>query len=223
LVGEFLIEDHEWAALDYAGARVVGPHDYMVVRPWHEGEGPSTVHIDVGADSPDAAARRATELYREMRRVAQLPPDAARVITVARVAGVTPVADKFTIEAEDMLEQRRYGLAVVAAQVHCEMHTREAITAAAARRGGTLSALSPEMVRSWALMDSLGPRIFEALIGVRVSSAECWSDYKAHVARRNAVVHRGTAISEREAQESIDATIRMVRFVEEALRKSASA
>jgi len=62
-----------------------------------------------------------------------------------------------------------------------------------------LGAISSEIVRSWALRDTVGPRLFENLLGVRPSSAECWTDYKAHVARRNAVVHRGGNVSETEA------------------------
>jgi hypothetical protein len=51
-------------------------------------------------------------------------------------------------------------------------------------------------------MDSPGPRIFEALTGVRPASAACWQGYRSHLARRNVFIHRGIEITGEEARES---------------------
>jgi len=215
---EFLISHHERVALDYAGTRVVGPHDYMVVQPWQgDDEGASTLHLDVRAPTPEIAADRALELYQAIREVAELPSDDdPQVVTIARVAGVRRPADLFISTAEIMLEQQQFALAVVAAQIHVEMSIRTAIEHAAQRQGGAIATLAISLPTSWALMDRNGPRIFEALLGVPPSDAPVWQIYKAHVARRNAVVHNGASITRELAEVSIDAAVGMVQFVQEA-------
>src|SRR4051812_30660969 len=112
---EIVIGDNERAAMEYAAVRVVGPHDYMVVRPWAEGEGPSTVHIDVRAATPPDAAVEAKRVYAEMRELGQLPPDdEPNVVTVGKVVGVVPEPDRFIMEAQDLAEEKRFGMAVIA-------------------------------------------------------------------------------------------------------------
>jgi hypothetical protein len=87
-----------------------------------------------------------------------------------------------------------------------------------AEREAGFTRLAPELPRSWSLMDPLGLRIFEALLGVKPTSAPGWKKYQAHVVRRNRIVHRGSSISETEALESIDAVVEMVRFVQETVQ-----
>jgi hypothetical protein len=156
-----------------------------------------------------------------MRREGQLPPDEhPRVATVARVAGVVRAADSFILDAEDMLDQRRFALVVLAAQIHVEMTVRDIVTTFCSRQSGPLARLVPEIPRSWSLMDKAGRDLFEALTGVRPTTAPCWEDYRAHVARRNSIAHRGTEATEAGAQESIDTAVAMVRFVEGLARTS---
>lgn len=159
---EFVIEDHERVPLNCAGARVVGPHDYYVVQPWEEGSGPSSFNLDVEADSAEHAREQAISLYAQVRKEAELPQAPPRIATIAPVVGVPYPADRLIFEAEDMFEERRFGLAIVAAQVHCEMWIRARIEEVANASGHALVRLAPQMPRSWSLMDSSGPRIFEA-------------------------------------------------------------
>jgi hypothetical protein len=42
-----VIPDYEWATIDNAGTRIVGPDHYMVVLPWEDG--PTTVLVDARA------------------------------------------------------------------------------------------------------------------------------------------------------------------------------
>jgi hypothetical protein len=210
---EFVIEDHERVPLDYAGVRVVGPHNYHVVQPWEEGSGPSSFHLTVKADSSEQAREQAIPLYTQIRGEAGLPPVPPRIATIGYVAGVPFPADRLVFEASDMYAQRRFGLAVVAAQVHCEMWIRARVEEIAKASEHALVQLAPQMPRSWSLMDSSGLRIFEALTGTNPTSAPCWHSYKSHVARRNAFVHRGIEITKEEARESIDAAVAMVDFV----------
>jgi hypothetical protein len=71
---EFVTEDHERIPLDYAGVRVVGPHHYYVVQPWEEGAGPSSINLDINADSPGKAKEQAIALYADIRKEAGLSP-----------------------------------------------------------------------------------------------------------------------------------------------------
>ncbi len=135
---EFVIEDHERIPLDYAGVRVVGPHSYYVVRPWEEGTGPSSINLEVNTDSVEEAKEQAIALYAQIRKEAGLSPDPPRIATIAQVVGVPFPADRLVFEAEDMYEQRRFGLAVVAAQVHCEMWIRAKIEEIANASGNAL-------------------------------------------------------------------------------------
>jgi hypothetical protein len=59
--------------------------------------------------------------------------------------------------------------------------------------------------------------LFEALSGIKPSSAPCWEAYRAHVARRNSVVHRGAPVGLQTASESIEAVVQMVRFLEQSI------
>ena len=160
----------------------------------------------------DQAREQAIPLYAEIRKEAGLLPVPPRIATIAHVVGVPFPADRLVFEAEDMYEQRRFGLAVVAAQVHCEMWIRARVEEIANASGHALVQLAPQMPRSWSLMDSFGPRIFEALTGTNPTSAPCCHSYRSHVVRRNAFVHRGIEITKEEARESIDAVVAMVKF-----------
>lgn len=211
---EFVIEDHERLPFDYAAVRIVGPHDYMVVQPWEEGSGPSSIHLDVDAETPEEAKGLATRLYEQIRREAGLAEDTPRIATLSRVAGKPFPADRLIFEAEDMFAERRFGLAVVAAQIHCEMWIRAKVAEAARASSEPLVKMAPGMTRNWSLMDRSARQIFEALTRLDPTSTACWPRYKTHVARRNAFVHRGVDISEKEARESIDTVVEMVRFVE---------
>lgn len=213
---EIEIGHDERVSMDYAGTRVTGPDSYMVVRPWEDG--PSTVHIDVAAPTAEDAFGQAVTLYQRMRETAELPPDERpRVLTVSRVVGLPHAWDRYIFAAGEMLEQQQYGLAVVAAQVHCEMYIRHAMETVAAQAATPIAVLAPSLVRSWSLTDRAGPEIFEALLGVKPASAECWGEYRTHVYRRNAVVHQGAQVTADLARSSMDAAIAMVKFAEEAL------
>jgi len=206
----------ERVAIEYGAIRVVGPHDHMVLLPWEDG--PSTVHLDVPAPDAEAAIERAKPTYAAIRERAELAPDERpQFLTVGRVAGVVTPWDRYILEAEDLREQRLFALAVVAAQMHCEHFIRYALETVAARDGTPLAKLAPGLVRSWSLTDRNGPDIFEALLGVRPTKAQCWEDYRAHVHRRNEIVHQGGEVTADLASNSVDAAVDMVRFVESAL------
>jgi hypothetical protein len=204
---EFVISRNEEPAIEYAGPRALGPYGYSVID-WDDR---FVVTIDVRADSAERAESKATALYHRLRKVAKLEadPDPQRGMTMI-IAGELHPADLFILEAEELADQQRFELAVIAAQTHCEMWISREVRAVASTRG--LGALIDGQA-NWSLMGGHAPRVFEALLGVRPNSAECWIDYKEHVQRRNRCVHQGTKVTAEGAQQSIDAAVAMVRFV----------
>lgn len=217
---EIALRSDERVAIDYAGPRVVGPERYVIIRPWEDEEQATTVSIDVTAPSAGAAEERALRLYQEMRALAELAPDRApKVMTVARIAGRPRPWDRYIFAAVEMMRQGQYALAVIAAQIHCEMFVRHALTSIAQHDGSRVALATSDLLRSCSLMDRDGPQIFEALLGVGPKSAPCWTQYSDHVSRRNRVVHHGAPVTGQEAQDSLDVAVEMVRFVDECLQE----
>jgi hypothetical protein len=213
---EFVVPDHELAALDWAAQRVVGPRNYVTGRPWSGGEEPSTISITVRSPNGKEAMAAAIDSYRGLRETARLSEASELQISmVARVGGVPQDADEHIFEAVKMKDQQRFELAVVEAQTHFEMHVRENMKLAAEHHGRPLLKLTLQH-RSWSLMDESGRQLFEALVEVPPSDFERWEEYRAHVQRRNNAVHRGTRITAHDAESSIDIVVHMVRFVERA-------
>ncbi len=179
---------------------------------------PSTLHIDVSADTADDAQSQAIELYQAMRRLVDLASDPEpRVLTVGPLAGTVNPWQVYSLAADEMFEQQQYALAVVAAQTHCETFIRHALECAAERDGTSIAKLAPSLLRSCSLTDRDGPRVFEALLGVDPTTAQCWRKYKDHVHRRNLVVHTGADVTRTLAAASIDDAEAMVEFVRHAL------
>ena len=54
-------------------------------------------------------------------------------------------------------------------------------------------------------MDKRGQTLFHALIGRSIQRARFWKNYRRHVERRNAVVHKGKEPTDDEALASIGA------------------
>jgi hypothetical protein len=220
---EIVIGHQERAAIEYAGMQAVGPHHFMVVRPAEGGVSPSTVHIDVPAGGAEDAMTQALATYATMRQLAQLQADPLpTVLTVARIAGVPHTWDRYIFEAEDMMDQRRFELAVVAAQIHVEMYTRHALDQVAKRAGTKLAEVALTLPRTWSLTDQVGATLFGALTGVMPSEAGCWEAYRTHVYRRNAVVHQGSGVTEALAEASVNAAVDMVRFIQTAASRKLS-
>jgi hypothetical protein len=211
----FVIGDDERVPIEWAGTRIVGPDSYMVVYPGGE-DGPSTLYLDARGKDPRVAEECAREIYRRIRAEAELSADEApQVVTVMEVVRGHTDADRFMFAADEMWDQKRFGLAVVAAQIHCELRIGRAVRRVARDKGEALADLIDGLGFSWSLMGGHASRVFEELFGVRPSEAPCWDKYQAHVARRNGVVHRGESVSEELARESIDAAHDMADYVEQ--------
>jgi hypothetical protein len=214
---------HELAALDWAARRVVGPENYQTGQAIGGGDEATTISIMFRAPAREGALVTAGRLYDELRATAKLPPaDEVHISLTARVGGVPTEADQRIFEAQTMRDERRFGLAIVEAQTHCEMHMRWNMEQLAARHGPALLRLA-RLQRMWTLMDDRGQHLFEALCGRPAADFDRWEDYRTHVQRRNNVVHRGARVSREDAEESIEIAVQMVRFVELACEEALAA
>ena len=204
-VVEFAIFEDEIPAMDYAGPRVVGPGNYVLVQApvnpdWQPVPGGEpTLELFVKASSADDARRQAERLYAEMRAESRLQ-EAPRVIATYLRSGVEPVSMHFVDEAYEMLDQQRFEWTVVAAQVACEVEIRAAIEGAAAANPGSLARMAIEIPNSYSLIDRRASQVFEIVLGVKPTQAACWADYRLHVTLRNNIVHRGARATRRDAQ-----------------------
>ena len=223
---QFALGADELAAMEYAGPRVAGPRAYSVMNAPIDPKGQPipdgypTLELELDVDDLDEARDAAERLYAEMRSEAQLPPAEPRIVGVFFVHGEWPRAEEFIDEVFDMLDQRRYEWAVVAAQAACEVEIRHLIEATLPDDAHPLAALAVKLPRSFSLMDPAGRGVFGAAFGRSPTEADCWQAYQEHVARRNNVVHRGSKVSEADARASLDAMHAMLEFVRSCARPS---
>jgi hypothetical protein len=223
---EFVISEDEIPALDYAGPRVVGPLNFTVylapVNPDWEPipGGEPKVELYVYATDPDDARQQAETLYASMRKEGGLKVEPEpRFVGVYMNAGTDPLWLQHFDEAGDLIQQRRYELAVVAAQIACEIEIKDAIDLAAEAPEGSLARMAIEGPRSWSLIDKRAQKVFVAVIGRTPTKEPWWSDYRDHVERRNNIVHRGAKVSETSARRSLEVAEALRRMGQETTRQ----
>lgn len=108
----------------------------------------------------------------------------------------------------------RYGHAIVLPHAACELAIARATRRLIAEKAPDLQFSLEELIsRRWSLSDTRVAGLWNALAGDDVHDAAFWQDYKAHLARRQAVVHEGAAMSVAEADASIDVAQRLCDHV----------
>ncbi len=223
---EFVISDDEIPAFDYAGPRIVGPLNFIlysapVNSDWEPiPGGEPKVELYVDATDPDDARMQAERLYAAMRKEGGLPPQPEpRFVGVYINAGADPPWLQHFDEAADMIEQRRYELAVIAAQTACEVVIGEAIESAVDAPEGSLAQMAIDGARSWSLRDTRARKIFAATLGKTPTQEEWWRDYRDHLDRRNNIVHKGAKVSEASARRSLGVAEDLVDWVQRLTRQ----
>jgi HEPN domain-containing protein len=118
------------------------------------------------------------------------PRSSHRFIEMAR----TLVEDEATVD-----------LAVVAAQIHLELHVKALITSAVADDVSPLRrVLVDDDGHTWRPHHATAKALLKALFGLDPArDYPRWQDYMDHLKRRNAVSHRGQAVSMADAEASI--------------------
>ena len=129
----------------------------------------------------------------------------APVIWVARLADEAESSLRYLEQAKELLDDEPFDLAVVAVQIHLEVHVRVLVEMTAEAQFSPLLDAVISGQRSWGPHERWLQPVLEALFGIKMADCPVWSDYKdAHLQRRNAVVHRGQEIDADSAKASID-------------------
>jgi HEPN domain-containing protein len=159
------------------------------------------------------AEKRAGELYARARERADLRPRDAPVLGALSPIFAAAPHVRLLDEARIHIDHQRYELAVVRAQTACEVYARLALDLLArdvAEHGKRPSSL----FRNASLGDPADRALLRALTGYRIGAEERWGSYRAHVQRRNEIVHAGISVTEPEAEESMDAADAFIPFLQ---------
>jgi hypothetical protein len=172
-------------------------------------------------DNP--AYRQAMEAYAELRRNARLPEGTPGMATTTDLRVLAddvgpPMRPPASLPHEQLLVRARtvrasgggpapgrYGHAVLLAQAACEMAIARAVRRLIAKQAADLQLPLEELISNrWSLSDTRVGGLWNALAVDDIYQAAFWQDYKAHLARRQVVVHEGATMSVSDADASID-------------------
>lgn len=215
---EIVADESEFPALDYAGARIAGPGNYLLIHPPVDSAGTPidgrtpVLEIEVNADSTSRARDLVIDLYGKMRAESNLEPKEPEILLVYSTELEVPPLHFFIEEADELFDQQRFEAAIITAQIACEICVRTRIEKYAETEGNDLARLALNSI-NFSLMGRSAD-VFTAVFGFPPTRATCWSEYRTHVQRRNAIVHSGLRASREDAVASIDAMYAIRDFID---------
>ena len=178
-----------------------------------EDEGSPVLSIEARTERQEDAEKQARELYSRARERADLPLRDAQVLGALSPIFAASPYQRMLEEAASHIEYQRYELAAVRAQTACEMYARLALDRVA--RDVTEQGKRPSsLFRNVSLGDPADRALLYALTGFQIGAEEWWKSYRAHVQRRNEIVHAGISVTEREARDSMDAAEAFIAFLQ---------
>lgn len=192
------------ALLDAVGNEIRG---IMLAGPGAEfDDGRDTVTFEL--DAPDARHARILSQHwlGEACRKSGLRVEQARVIWVAPLLASTRSSHRFIEMARSLAEDEQTAdLAVVAAQIHLELHVKALISRAVAQDVSPLRhVLVEDDGHTWGPQHPMVKALLKGLFGVEAAKHyPRWRDYTDHIKRRNAISHRGQTVGVADAEASI--------------------
>ena len=111
-------------------------------------------------------------------------------------------------------------IAVILAQMACEIACELAFTAVIAQKEVSGLQTTVDVLLPNYNLGSDNPRVrkaYVALSGDRITSQPYWDDFKAHVRRRNRIVHGGARATPEEAEKSVTVASSLVAHLEQIL------
>jgi hypothetical protein len=169
-------------------------------------DGSDTVTFEL--DAPDACHARILSQHwlGEASRKSGLRVEQARVIWVAPLLASTRSSHRFIEMARSLAEdEETVDLAVVAAQIHLELHVKALINRAVAQDVSPLrDVLVEDDGHTWGPQHPMVKALLRGLFGVEPAKTyRRWREYTDHLKRRNAISHRGQTVSMADAEASI--------------------
>jgi HEPN domain-containing protein len=200
----------EVGALEAAMYVVLPAERWELRLPRIEDEGAPILSIEVRTEKHEQAERQASEWYARARQQADLSPREAQVLGALSPIFAASPHKRLLDEAAKHIEHQRYEWAVVRAQTACELYGKLALAHFARKipNGGERS------FRTGSLGHRHDRQLFRDLTGVELGREAWWSSYRRHLDRRHEIVHEGISVTEREAQESIDAATAFIAFLQ---------
>jgi hypothetical protein len=181
-------------------------------------EGFETLRLEVTAGSGGEAESRALNIIYAARRGAKLPD---RIVPVAWIAPLNSdqSGKSYLDQAEDLVIEKQFGLAIVAAEIHLESQTRKIIELAVRRSAPTLESVLLQHRNNVRMSHPAGRNMIERFLDLAVTKLPEWEAYLAHLGRRNAVVHSGRSFEEPEAADSVGVVRKIWLRLTEAARQ----
>jgi hypothetical protein len=174
---------------------------------WRLGEGDEPDTRTFEFEAPDARTARvlAQREMGEMRRRAGVRDASDGVIWVVRLADEPESSLRFREYANEAIQADNFDFAIVAIQIHLEVHVRVLVEMVAEAAPTPLLNAVIRRQQRWAPHERWLQPILEALFAVPMGDCPVWESYvKEHIPRRNAVVHTGQQIDGDSARASIE-------------------
>lgn len=137
-----------------------------------------------------------------MRKAANLRDEIPLIVWLAP-ASEDYESGRFLEQAQDLIAGESYGLAVVASQIHFEVHLRELLKEAVRKEAPRWAKRLLEDRGIAELKRAPSLAAVELLLGIDVTQLAEWPRFQAHVDRRNDAVHRGQAVEKEHAEDSV--------------------
>jgi hypothetical protein len=138
-----------------------------------------------------------------------------------------PPYHRFLLEqAQRLSDQGDHALAIVMAQMACEIATELVISAAYRRRGvADLEEPVSGLFPSFSLGNERLLKLYVALTGDKIQNESFWPAFKAHAKRRGGLIHGGLRVRQvgkAEAADSISAATELVDHLQTQLQALSS-
>lgn len=212
----------EAPAVEEAASRRLSPDQFAVIIEQLEdgSDGATQLALSVDAGSLSGAVTAIDAEWARLRAAAGLAPAVAKLDFVVGPADASaPLHDMQLLRARELLRTGHPDHATVAAQTALEIYVRGLMLdlSRAVMPAEVARTIQPRRV---SLRERGGREMLEALIGKRLTEAgDLWSDYDAHVRRRNGVVHDGARVDEKSAETSIRVVREFIHWLERVVQE----
>jgi hypothetical protein len=201
-----LIDEREARAVSKPGIWPIHPSvQRMLVGGYHDDEIDSSpfVTLELTASDADSAEKLAQGLVSAACSPSGSSKNRFPVVWVAPLRDDSESSHRFLEEAADLVRSEQFELAVVAAQMHFELQLSLLLERAADRADGRWAKRLLKNRRAAMLANDVSIATVELLLGADVTQSGHWPDFRAHLQRRNAVVHEGVSVEQKEAVASV--------------------
>ena len=113
--------------------------------------------------------------------------------------------------ARALIDESRFGIAVIVAHMACEIATERSLSEAFVTKGlQYLEGAIDEFLNGYNLANKRIRKLYVAMTGDEVQTAPFWDKFKESAQRRNNIIHSGAIVGKTEAEESYTAAAALV-------------